>query len=97
MFLPDHYPDYLFGMAYLIPAKWTPCLFQKGLDTKYLHIEDAFVTGLVRTKCGLRLRNSAKFYFSNKVCDIDKDSDMVIHGISLEKAHNFVTGKNHTC
>ena len=54
MYPGDNFPAFVSGGGYLFPAWATSCLFLKGLDTPYLSLEDVFITGIVREKCGLQ-------------------------------------------
>ena len=33
------------------------CLYKEGLSTPYMHINDAWISGYVREKCGYRVRH----------------------------------------
>ena len=94
MYQEDYYPPFAHGAGYLVPLNRTPCLFQKGLDTRYLFMDDAFVTGLVRKKCGMEARNENRISPDNKrICGIRK-RDLVIHYVgpdSMYNVHKFMT------
>ena len=61
MFRDDTFPNALSGSGYLMSQTVTSCLYNKGLDTSFLVLEDIFITGVVREKCGLQLKHSPRF------------------------------------
>merc|ERR1711860_262752 len=50
-------PQYLDGAGYVIPAGAMKCLYKEGLSTPYMHINDAWISGYVREKCGYRVKH----------------------------------------
>ena len=51
MYAEEFFPNALSGSGYLMHISVTSCLYEKGLDTRFLVLEDVFITGLVREKC----------------------------------------------
>ena len=101
MYQKDTFPSYVSGSGYLIPVSdaGTACLFQKGLDTPYLFLEDVFVTGIAREKCGLGLVDATGIHPNGKdVCKVNKKKDLLIHyvkpGDSMQILHNYVMGRS---
>ena len=100
MWESDHYPEFVSGSGHLIPINSVPCLYTKGLDTRYLFLDDVFVTGIVRTKCGVGLRDNSKFYLflGKRLSKFDGRKDLVVHYVnsreSMKKLHAKVLAKN---
>ena len=97
----DNYPDSTSGSGYVIPISAVTCLYVKGLDTAFVFLEDIFVTGILRTKCGVGLRDNADFYFIGKeLCKFNWRKDLLVHYVksrkSMEKLHGMVVAKNST-
>ena len=98
MYAEEFFPNALSGSGYLMHISVTSCLYEKGLDTRFLVLEDVFITGMVREKCGLKLKNSPRFqYMGQHVCKLAKKFDLVIHYVKTEQAmdrfHKMVTGR----
>lgn len=73
MFRDDTFPNALSGSGYLMSQTVTSCLYNKGLDTSFLVLEDIFITGVVREKCGLQLKHSPRFqYMGQHLCKLAK-------------------------
>ena len=41
---------------YIIPGKMISCLYYTALKTKYVYLEDVFVTGILAKSCGYKVR-----------------------------------------
>ena len=99
MWESDHYPEFASGSGYLIPINSVPCLYDKGLKTRYVFLDDPFVTGIVRTKCGVGLRDNSKFFFFGKrLSKFDGRQDLLVHYVksraSMKTLHKKVLAKN---
>ena len=93
------YPNALSGSGYLLSVKVSKCLYEKGLDTPFMVLEDIFITGLVASQCpGLTLKNSPRFqYMGMHVCLVKKKFDLLIHNVKsrkkMEMIHKTLTKK----
>ena len=99
MWESDHYPEFAAGSGYLIPINSVHCLYDKGLETNYVFLDDPFVTGIVRTKCGVGLRDNSKFFFFGKpLPKFDGRKDLLVHYVksreSMKKLHEKVLAKH---
>ena len=99
MWESDEYPEYVSGSGYLIPIDSVPCLYAKGLDTRYIFVEDVFVTGIVRAKCGVGLRHNSKFFSLGKqLSKFDGRKDLLVHYVksrdSMKTLHEMVLATN---
>ena len=98
MYKRDHFPNSVSGIGYLMPSRVVSCLYHKGLDTQYIFLDDVFVTGLLRVKCRLSLRDNDRIKFMGQdICKVDSKSDLVIHNVKGAKAmsemHLLFAGK----
>ena len=99
MWESDHYPEFAAGSGYLIPINSVPCLYDKGLDTRYVFLHDPFVTGIVRTKCRIGLRHNSKFFnLGKQLSKFEGRKDLLVHYVksreSMKKLHAKVLAKN---
>ena len=60
LFQEDTYPDYLSGGAYVMHYSVVQRLYHASLDTPFMHIEDVFVTGVLRQKIGINPIGSSR-------------------------------------
>ncbi|KAL4709620.1 hypothetical protein ACJJTC_007351 [Scirpophaga incertulas] len=60
---PDKvFPDFATGPAYLVTADAIKPLFDTALKSRYLRLEDVFVTGVVASRLGIRRIHAAEFH-----------------------------------
>ena len=50
MFPGDVFPTYVGGPAYLMSRQAAVILYETALETPFFHLEDVFITGIVREK-----------------------------------------------
>ena len=88
MYPKQDFPDFLSGLGYLVPSKWIKCLYEKALETPQLHLEDVFVTGILRSKCGISLIHDPRFVHfkdtSTQVFD-----NFLIHPVTEEEQYSY--------
>ena len=93
------FPNALSGSGYLMHRDVSQCLYKKGLKTKFLNLEDVFITGLVASQCqGLKLVNSPRFlYMGSHICRVKSKFDLLIHDVKDEfkmtHIHKIITGQ----
>ncbi len=80
------YPENLFpnavsGSGYLLSAAIVGCIYESGLDTPFVNLEDVFITGLAASKCAVKLKNSQWFNFVGKRPKLVKRQDILVHGV----------------
>lgn len=51
MYPLHHFPPYVLGSLYIIPARLLECLVAMTFEVSFITIEDVYVTGLLRQKC----------------------------------------------
>lgn len=54
----DNYPDFCSGTAYLITSDGAAKIYSAGNKTKFIWIDDVFVTGILREKYDILVPNS---------------------------------------
>nr|ACO14609.1 Beta-1,3-galactosyltransferase 1 [Caligus clemensi] len=85
----DIFPNAASGSGYLFDVEAGMCLYRKSLEVPLINLEDIFLTGLLRHKCGIHLRNNSKFHFLGlNVCQIRK-TDILIHRVK-KPAHMYL-------
>ena len=83
---PDNvYPNAVSGSGYIISQDVVSCLYQNGLQTPFLNVEDVFITGLAATKCHVTLKNSQWFSFMGKAAKMVKKQDILVHNVKTEE------------
>ena len=90
MYSYPKFPDFLSGLGYLIPSKLIDCLYEKALQTPALHLEDVFVTGILRTKCGGVLIHDPRFVHSKDMLTKVSENIMV-HPVTNDEHYAFHT------
>ena len=65
-----------------MPGNSIDCLFAKALEIQLLHLEDVFVTGILRDACNIEVQNMDGIQIWNDFCDQDA---ILVHQISPEK------------
>ena len=97
------YPNFVAGPAYILPLSGnaTSCLYREGSILDYVFLEDVFITGIVREKCGLHIANTDKIYnlgfYKNNFCLANRDSDIAVHYVkgqrAMEDLHSVILGQ----
>ena len=57
------------------------CVYEKGLQTPFVNLEDIFITGLAAEKCkdeGVVLRNSPRFHYMGRHLCLVKKYDILV-------------------
>ena len=90
MYSKPKFPDFLSGLGYLISSKLIECLYEKALHTPALHLEDVFVTGILRTKCGGVLIHDPRFVHSKDMLTKVSENIMV-HPVTNDEHYAFHT------
>ena len=90
MYSYPKFPDFLSGLGYLISSKLIECLYEKALHTPALHLEDVFVTGILRTKCGGVLIHDPRFVHSKDMLTKVSENIMV-HPVTNDEHYAFHT------
>jgi len=77
------FPNSVSGSGYLMRTEDVECLYKKGLETPYLHLEDVFMTGLVARQCHLKLIDlpRMKYMGVKDICKGTDQKDVLIHHI----------------
>lgn len=71
-YVDDIFPTYLNGPAYLITSDIIKELYIKAINTKFLKMEDIFITGIVASEgLGIQLVHENNFYFIPQEDDYD--------------------------
>ena len=96
------YPNFVAGPAYVLPLSGnaTSCLYREGSNLEYVFLEDVFITGIVREKCGLHIANTDKIYnlgFSeHNFCLANRTLDIAVHYVKGQRAmkdlHSVILG-----
>ena len=80
MYENETFAEALSGAGYLLTKNSASCLYWKGLDTKYLYLNDQFVTGMLRGKCGLSITHNSDFHaWSKSGHQGYNKSDLILH------------------
>ena len=97
------YPNFVAGPAYVLPLgrNATSCLYIKGSSLDYVFLEDVFITGIVREKCGLLIANTDKIYnlgfHKNNFCLANRDLDIAVHYVkgqgAMKDLHSVILGQ----
>ena len=97
------YPNFVAGVAYYLPlgGNTTSCLYREGSNLDYVFLEDVFITGIVREKCGLLIANTDKIYnlgFSeHNFCLANRTLDIAVHYVkgqrAMEDLHSVILGQ----
>ena len=97
------YPNFVAGPAYVLPLgrNATSCLYIKGSSLDYVFLEDVFITGIVREKCGLHIANTDKIYnlgfHKNNFCLANRDQDIAVHYVkgqgAMKDLHSVILGQ----
>ena len=90
MYSKPKFPDFLSGLGYLISSKLIECLYEKALHTPALHLEDVFVTGILRTKCGGVLIHDPRFVHS-KDMSTKVSENIMVHPVTNDEHYAFHT------
>ncbi|TRY81016.1 hypothetical protein TCAL_15521, partial [Tigriopus californicus] len=61
----------IIGAGYVIPKNLIPCLYQSALETPFIHINDAFISGYLAKMCRLSLLPAQNFQFLSLLVSID--------------------------
>ena len=84
MYGDDKFPNALSGSGYIMRTTVSNCLYEKGLETPFVNLEDIFITGLVAQKCqdkGVVLRNSPRFHYMGTHLCLIKKYDILVHRV----------------
>lgn len=57
----DGFPVYIEGAGYLFHTSHINCLFTMALESKFMPLEDVFVTGILREMCTLDYKDIPNF------------------------------------
>ena len=87
-FSKPKFPDFLNDSRYLIPFKLIDCFYEKALHTPALPLEDVFVTGILRTKCGGMLIHDARFVHSKDMFT-EVSENILIHPVTNEEHYVY--------
>lgn len=88
MYLPDWYAGYLSGVAYLVRTDSFKPILEAALTTPIIHMDDAYVMGLLTKEAGIRPRNSNLFTYGREA-DACKLKMMVIISDFFKSIHSF--------
>ena len=61
-YLPDLYPNYCSGMAFIMDAEVPPLLLEASLESRFLWVDDVFLTGVLRDKCAIPIVSINSMY-----------------------------------
>ena len=85
IYQPDTFPNAVSGSGYILSSSILNCIYQRGLDTPYLNLEDVFITGLSASKCKqVTLKNSPWFNYTGKKLSMIRGQDVLIHNVRNE-------------
>ena len=103
------YPNFVAGVAYYLPlgGNTTSCLYREGSNLDYVFLDDLFITGIAREKCGLHIANAEKIYplacydknnfCKNNFCFANRDLDIAVHYVkglrAMEDLHSVILGQ----
>ena len=103
------YPNFVAGVAYYLPlgGNTTSCLYREGSSLDYVFLDDLFITGIAREKCGLHIANAEKIYplacydknnfCKNNFCFANRDLDIAVHYVkglrAMEDLHSVILGQ----
>jgi hypothetical protein len=68
-FAGDFYPMYCSGFSIIYSADVVSLLYRQGQTTKYLFIDDAFVSGIVRKQTGIPLTDNLNWFMDRPKMD----------------------------
>ena len=80
----SQFPNAVSGSGYVLTTDVIQCVFEAGLTTSFLNLEDVFITGLAAQKCQVQLRNSQWFAYMGKSTKYVKKQDILIHGLKSD-------------
>ena len=80
----DVFPNAVSGSGYVITTDAINCVYNAGLKTSFLNLEDVFITGLAAAQCQIILRNSQWFAYMGKRTKFVKKQDILIHGLKKD-------------
>jgi beta-1,3-galactosyltransferase 1 len=95
MYNQTTFPNAVSGSGYLISRASVPCLYENGLQTPYINLEDIFITGLAASKCQVKLKNSQWFHYVGKQTNLVRHQDILIHGLKEEGRMKQLFDKLH--
>ena len=81
----DVFPNAVSGSGYVLTADLVNCIYEGGLRTRFLNLEDVFITGLAARKCDVTLKNSQWFRFMGKKSKSVTKQDILIHDVKTEE------------
>ena len=95
IYKPDTFPNAVSGSGYIISSSILNCIYQQGLDTSYINLEDIFITGLSASKCNATLKNSPWFNFTGKKMSRIRAQDVLIHNVRNDSDLHLIYKKLH--
>ncbi|ESO93078.1 hypothetical protein LOTGIDRAFT_119959 [Lottia gigantea] len=58
----SYFPDFTSGTCYVIPGIFTKSLFKMSLKTRLIRLEDVYITGILRARLSLPIRDDDRFH-----------------------------------
>ena len=96
IYQPQIFPNAVSGSGYIIPMNILECVFNKGLETPYINLEDVFITGLAASKCKVTLKNSPWFNYTGKKISRIRGQDVLVHNVRNETFMYRIYDKLHS-
>lgn len=90
------FPNAVSGSGYMISRSSIPCLYNAGLETSFLNLEDIFITGLAASACHVKLFNSQWFNFLGKSVKSVRKTDILIHNVKNSEDMALIYKRLHS-
>ena len=71
-------------------------MYNAGLETSFLNLEDIFITGLAASACHVKLFNSQWFNFLGKSVKSVKKTDILIHNVKNSEDMALIYKRLHS-